>query len=513
MCYRHVASVILFGMLLSCKPRTQKSVAKNDDPEGPCQLIGQSEIVDPLARIASTQCNTNVEKMFVDAGCKPAARTNVAEKNSAKGARTIDLFKCPMPVPASGLGKGEVFFAHPDELLTRNEANGMLHFYKFENGNLNFKGNSFTADNPCRKCHVMGGMVMKELESPWRNWLGSNEFTEDEDRELLGEDITGQKRTVLKPVNVQVAVEEAAPLVALAYMEGIRNGMPELQNQTLRDLVKPLFCTMEVNIIADFEAFVESDVTRNMSINLANLYVSAIVHSRLRGSLPFHPGFNRDQLKAYYASNNITSENHFLFVPSDSGTQSRILLTYVKPHKNNQPALLQPGLYGASLLFDAPNPIFSKRRCGLWKHIPPTSMNQLPTAESITKAVITALSNAGTVDAKEFVGLVTELSTQDFHSVTKKLDEKALQLVKACNAPGSAIQDVEKSYRLLRSKLVPLLQEKPLKYFDRIHVVEHFPTRENSPSKMFPEYQEIIDGKYADEEGLGLDEQCELVQF
>jgi hypothetical protein len=102
-------------------------------------------------------------------------------------------------------------------------------------------------------------------------------------------------------------------------------------------------------------------------------------------------------------------------------------------------------------------------------------------------------------------------ATAGFEVLFQKISERTKAFVQECSKPGSAIRDISKAHRLVRAKLVPVLQEKPLKYFDRIHVVEHFASRENSPTKMFAEYQEIIDGKYADEEGLGLNEKCELV--
>ncbi|MGE0174602.1 MAG: hypothetical protein AB7T49_17540 [Oligoflexales bacterium] len=516
--------VLLTGFVLvsiGCKGRGPNSKIKELAADGFCQLIGQDEIDDPIAKIASANCNTNVEKMLYDAGCSSDGRALIAENNFAHGARTIDVFNCSAEGSSPNLGRGgapnadnQIFFSHPDEMLTFSHKTHVINFYKYEEGNLHFKGNSFSPDNPCKKCHVMGGMVMKELSAPWVNWLnGRGGDDSPVDLTLLGTDSKGVQRKLFEPPLMEAAVRTAAFNVAEAYKKSVVSGSPTLPNQTLQDVLKPLFCTVEINLANTVMPEGGSEVD-HLQFAITPLYLDFLSRSGMGGTPTLAPSPGLEKVKAYFAAHNLSSKNYFAIVPEEGGTPLTFIQNYIMSMDISSPPFLEERLFAAIRLIDYPNHIFSKRRCGLWKQVPATPMSSLKTAADITKAVTNAFASSSDADAKEFVRYIAKSDPNlppggHFRIV----GQKGEQLATACAQPGSAIQDIDKLYRLFRARLVPLLQEKPLKYFDRIHVVEHFPGNENSPSKMFPEYQDIIDGKYADEEGLGLNEKCDLVRF
>ncbi|MGE4209844.1 MAG: hypothetical protein AB7F87_11780 [Oligoflexales bacterium] len=480
---------------------------KNQTASASCQLVGQTETTDPIAKVASSGCNMNVEKMFYDAGCKSFARTRIAEKTFATNARTIDIFTCP-PNPET-----KIFFSHPDELLVLTEDTKVINYYKYENGNLNFKGNSFSPNNPCRKCHVMGGMVMKELEMPWENWLDGNPDGPNQPTqlELLGKDLNGVQRRLFDKESMEIAVRGAAQAVAKSYKEGIRKGNQDLASLTLRDVLKPFLCTVEVNLVTDqMPNLTSSD--DHTPFGIANLYQAP--SGVFSGNIPRAPGPGIAKITEYYATHNISNGNYFTIVPKLGGTQKAYVTALSTAETAEDSTLVDTAVSSAALHFDMQNPVFSKRRCGLLNLVPQTPMVEFKNARSSRDQLIEVFSASSEPDAKAFAKLVQEYSNlHDPMASIMKMVEQSKAIGEACSKPEAAIQDVDKVYRLYRSKLIPLLQKKPLKYFDRINVVEHFPDIQNSPSKMFPEYQEIIDGKYAAEEGLGLNEKCELVQY
>ncbi|MGE0174666.1 MAG: hypothetical protein AB7T49_17875 [Oligoflexales bacterium] len=518
-------------VILSCKQRDASIT--NAEGDGPCQLVDQNDFDDPVAKVASTACNKNIEKMFYDAGCISAGRSLVAEKDFGHQARKIDLFQCPFGgidpntpgaiLPPGGAPPGNgplpslVLFSHPNELLTLDPKRSYLNFYKLEESSLNFKGNSFSPNNECRKCHVMGGMVMKELTVPWRNWSSENPLSGQPSSNLqhLGVDMNGEKLRAFDPAIMESLVRSSASMVAMARKRGLSEGNVLFSNETLRDVLKPLFCTVEINLLTQKagqgpgpEDFNPTDFT------VSALYLDSLALQGMTGDLRFAKTPPTEKIKEFFTANNIKSDNFFQVVPGEGGTQAMTLMSYGVPMGPQDRALIEMKLFAAGKSFDYPNPIFSKRRCDLWKYIPSTPMTELKTPEDITKQVVHSLTKAGTSDAKEFIKLINDAPNDPNPEViTQEIGRRSAALIEECNKPGSALQDVSKIYRLYRAKLVPILQGKPLKYFDRIHVVEHFASRENSPSKMFPEYQEIIDGKYAADEGLGLNEKCELVEF
>lgn len=124
-----------------------------------------------------------------------------------------------------------------------DEKQGVYNYYKLSHGRWEFFGNSADIvrgkDVECALCHTSGGVVMKELDTPWLNWEGFEDVPGasdivDKHSEDLGSKLTGARMEVLansgnrKWNETRIKVLEAQGDVA--------------------ELLRPMFCTVQVNL-------------------------------------------------------------------------------------------------------------------------------------------------------------------------------------------------------------------------------------------------------------------------
>ncbi|MGE0174659.1 MAG: hypothetical protein AB7T49_17840 [Oligoflexales bacterium] len=505
--YTLLTFVTLSLSLATCKARTTASQAKDSEGQ-PCQLKAERELTDVVAKAAQAGCNTNPEIMLYAAGCTSQGRNVIAEKDPHNKPRIIDFFQCPIEgedqnSAAPDSPESLVFFAHPDEIIAGDKATGAVNYYKYRDGNLVHQGNSFTKGNPCLRCHPTGVLNMKEISSPWRNWLGSRTDDLAEERALVGIDSRGQQRKSFRAKPVEDVVRRFSSIIATAYKKGLRNGLPDLANETLKDLLKPALCTVDVNLVTVLDDDPDEDTSRL----LRNIFLLSGGFGFPSPNFPKLPGAG--DVKNFFAANNIEADKIVAVPIPGDGSGSR--MGQLADDIHGQDRIINMGLLVAIRSIDPGNTIFSKRRCGLLKHIPATPMSELKTPDAITKKVKEAMSQVNDPDAQKFLTLLEQFKDATVQHFLGTMIEQQQALADACSKPDSAVHDTAQIYRLYRARLIPLLQENPpLKYFDKLSVVEHFPGAVNSPSSMFPEAQSIVDGKYAADEGLGLTDDCKL---
>ncbi|MGE0171854.1 MAG: hypothetical protein AB7T49_03680 [Oligoflexales bacterium] len=506
MSYLWKSPVALLLMLLACKSLHRQSSTKNETEQS-CTLTAGHDNNDGVAKAASANCSTNIEKMLLTNNCQTMGRNIVAERDRSKG-RIIDSFSC-----ISGDDGGIVFFAHPNEMIGMDFKTETLNFYKMEGTSLVFKGNSYSEKNECKKCHVAGGMVMKELDFPWRNWIQGREESGVSD--LLGEDAFGQRRELMRPENLEGFVKNSFEKVGKLRLKLAKAGQPPFENYSLRDALKPLFCTTEINLV-----HLQPGANRDQSIlPVSALYrneffSNVLASADMRDGAAEAAGPSEQEMKNYLISQNIdVSHNNFLTIVPGAGDSDHVMVDALWVNIMDEP-YMDTSIIFAAVAVDIPNPTFSKKRCSVWKKLPETPFRQLENSAAITQELISKLQGDSDPAVKEFVKYLKDNQTETEPQATvKALAKRIRSYLTECAKPGSAVNDPAKAHRLLRSKLVPLLQEAaPLKYFDRIHVVENFHSNVNSPAAMFPEFQKIVDGEYANDEGLALNEQCQIIE-
>jgi hypothetical protein len=487
------------GLMSACKRRSSEV----KDAQGPCQVVNLGEHNDALSRALATNCDANPEKVLLSQGCINRGRALIAEKDMTQ-ARNIDVFQCSPVLNESDQVdfKNAVFFSGPSpkELIATDDATGLHNFYKLEGATYSFQGDSFSKTNECRECHVYGELVMKELPDPWPNWLPRASVSDESIKSILGNDFNGNSRKPLTGIAMEGIVQKSIETTAEAFVARIKNDVPGPDSITLRDALKPVFCETGVTIIS-----------RPPSMPFDPKHLIYLPPARVIGlSMRYMmPGPQRKLAElpdgAQYA------QDHGLEIPSAFGpnvTESKSKSVFVR-HLEKQ-NILDESLTLAAAILDFPNALYSKRRCGILSKIPDVPMQNLPNGKAVNEYVLAELQGDSDPDVQEFVGDLKG-AIEDLPSVEEKFTERVGRYLDKCRQENSAVQNIDKLYALYRAKLIPYLQKgQPLKHFVKLPIIEHFPGRANSPSSMFSEAQKLVDGVYAEQEGLGLTEDCQL---
>jgi hypothetical protein len=292
-----VLSFCVLGCAISDDPELDCSEGRCDDsqvPTSPCDglLVDHSgagnqkvagRLNDPFALLAlrtGDSCPTTFQEMMAklretDAiGCEGDDRAGietrvVSETAQAMGRptsyRAVTTRACGgrasdgIIFSLFGLEAGAPTLPPNVEIIAFDERAGVFNYYETDGETLSFFGNSKDMlkgpgageDRRCAGCHTGGGLIMKELDTPWLHWEGHMDTPGA--RELveahpdLGRKTDGAELEFL----VKTANEKwnKARLSHLRKADG--SGTVELAT-----LLAPLFCSVEVNLDngADFES-------------------------------------------------------------------------------------------------------------------------------------------------------------------------------------------------------------------------------------------------------------------
>lgn len=138
------------------------------------------------------------------------------------------------------------------EMIAFDPARGIFNYYETEGDKVAFFGDSAQfvlegrgpgSERRCAGCHTGGGLVMKELARPWLHWPddietpGHAEIIEG-NAAVLGAESGGEA--------LEDMVREGNTAWNATRIETIRAGVGV--ETTVADLLRPLFCTVEVNL-------------------------------------------------------------------------------------------------------------------------------------------------------------------------------------------------------------------------------------------------------------------------
>jgi hypothetical protein len=262
------------------------------------------------------------------------------------------------------------------ELIAWDPDKQFYNFYELVGGNWFYRGDSkdilddvrllhrqrnasekvFGTRLRCSGCHVNGGLLQKELAAPHNDWSVKN-------RPLPIGALRPDAFIADKLANIADAGELSklvnASAQRLAASPGYRRA---LAARSMQELLRPLFCPMEVNIESDPEAF---DDRKSMLQVPSGFFVD----SRLAaGSI----SIKREHYDA--ALQRVSSR-----LPENAGRADadHAWLTPVKARSDMVAidSLVEQGVVdnefvAAVLAVDFTNPVFSQRRCNLLKHVP-----------------------------------------------------------------------------------------------------------------------------------------------
>ncbi len=341
------------------------------------------------------------------------------------------------------------------ELIAQDKTKGVYDFYAHEDNKWKFFGNSedlvgdgyncsadgacvpkAAAKTRCASCHVGGGLVMKELNSPWTNWSdtgptpGTDQLFKTHVKLLGGETngdaleglVTGGNRDVWVPHRVEF-----------------------LKGKGTAELLRPLFCTTDINLQAgngsanqDFFldpewSSVQVDAQTSINPSLRVTFDNTIYQAQLVTNGQFiADGEGRTCEPLNPASCSPLKKGGKGLVDTVSGfmypERSAIDALYVRQLVTNK--VIDEDFLHDVLAIDFTRPIFSPTRCGLLQFAPTlTAANMTP--DGIRNAFKTSLAGKPGAAADLAKSLA---DTKDLKSHGDAVDTFA----KACTARSTA---------------------------------------------------------------------------
>jgi hypothetical protein len=311
------------------------------------------------------------------------------------------------------------------EMIAFDSTAGVFNYYEAEpSGDIKFFGNSTDMlkgpsgeDRRCAGCHVGGGLVMKELDTPWLHWEGHMDTPGTDELVDANEDL-GSENSGLELEGVVKNANRTINQTRLDFLKA--NGTPA-------DILRPLFCTVEVNV--DNGADFESPVTGGAGgSEMSAIPFDSLLDPKLKGfgSIPVEFSDYDALIKANSqqlggVSGAIDTIFDYVFVERSFADNDYV-------DKLKAAGIVDDELIKDILLVDFTRPIFSTDRCDLLDLVP-----QIPNADlnptSIKDGLISALSGKSGTAEKE---LLANLEASGGH------DAVVTAFTGACTALGSA---------------------------------------------------------------------------
>jgi hypothetical protein len=235
--------------------------------------VTAAEIFEVLGKNDRTRCSINTHVISEQAqllGTSEGASYRVITSRACGGRPAFGLlfsmfgFAGTPEAEEAGLHPGGASFPDGIEVIAFDEENQVFNYYKEVDGKMGFFGSStdyvtqgpggpdLTSVRGCANCHTGGGLIMKELENPWLHWEeipsvglttferrspGAQELVDS--RPPLGKAADGPhlEQRIIKPGN------QAWNARRVAFMK---------DEGSVADLLRPLFCPVEVQVAATF---------------------------------------------------------------------------------------------------------------------------------------------------------------------------------------------------------------------------------------------------------------------
>ena len=223
-----------------------------------------------------------------------------------------------------------------------------------DNKNLKI-GSSKPSKLRCSACHTSGGPIMKELDYPHSDWW-TNKNKLDFGNSTLSRDLNRYVNQFIDASEFAKNVKKGIELIEQTQLS---------QSKSIREDLKPLFCTTEINLKSDTEMFVNIMI-RDMSIP-SDIFINPLLVESYEMKLD----------KSYYTNSLFTLGMMFPEVnrfDAQFGFHSPVkgYSDLVKIKKLIKNGLITKEFALDILAYDMKNPLFSKKRCSLLKLIPET---------------------------------------------------------------------------------------------------------------------------------------------
>lgn len=454
---------------LNCEEGKCDDVPDSQVPASPCdgKMVDKSgaghkkvagRLNDPLAQLAfrtGSDCPTNLNDLMAklrktdNVGCageRDGLTTRmISETAQASGTptnyRAVTTRTCngrethEMIFSIFGIRAGATSLPQSIEMIAFDKTSGIFNYYEADGSKINFFGNSkdllkgpgSNDDRRCANCHVEGGLVMKELDTPWMHWEG-HENTPGIQELVTAHSVLGSKSSgaelegLVKRANTQWNKAKIAHLKSLTANGKVKT----------KDLLKPLFCSPEINIDngADFGSPIGGGPGGS---ELNRVPFDALLDPQLAG----------------FGSINVTFSDYDALIKQNgqrvdglSGAIDTLFdLAFIeRSHIDNDlveqlksSGILDDDFVKDVVMVDFTRPVFSDARCGLLSFVPDLAAEDL-TPAGIRGAVIAALqAESPTAGSPAGVLLANLQNTGDAADHKAKVDA----FTAACSALGS----------------------------------------------------------------------------
>ena len=316
------------------------------------------------------------------------------------------------------------------EIISFDETSGVFNFYDTDGSSMNFFGSSKDLllgpdgeDRRCAACHVNGGLVMKELDTPWANWEG-HVSTPGTDQVAMAVTDFGTKTNGAEFEGVVKNANTKWNKVRIAHLKSV--------GAKAQDILRPLFCTQEINIDngANFDSPIAGGTGGDQ---LSSIGADSLLDPTLKGFASISITFqDYDDLirqngqRVDGVAGAIDTIIDYQFVE-----RSHIDNDYVQALK--AAGIVDDDFIKDVLMVDFTRPIFSDDRCGLLTFAPDLSGDQL-TAAAVRDGFISALESESPAAGSPGATLLASLkSTSD----GAEHDAKVEAFLTACKGLGS----------------------------------------------------------------------------
>lgn len=318
------------------------------------------------------------------------------------------------------------------EIISFDESAGVFNFYDTDGSSMNFFGSSKDLlqgpgsdgeTRRCANCHVNGGLVMKELDTPWANWEG-HVSTPGTDQVAQAVADFGTKTNGAEFEGVVKNANTKWNKVRIAHLKA--NGAKA------QDVLRPLFCTNEINIDngSNFDSPIAGGAGGDQ---LSSIGADSLLDPTLKSfaSVPV----------TFQDYDDLIKQNGQRVDGVPGAIDTIIDYQFVeRSHIDNDyvQQLVAAGIVDNDfvkdvLMVDFTRPIFSDDRCGLLTFAPDLAGDQL-TAQAVRDGFIASLQSESPADGSPGATLLASLKdTNDGAAHDAKVDA----FLAACKGLGS----------------------------------------------------------------------------
>lgn len=264
------------------------------------------------------------------------------------------------------------------EIIAFDRTNKVFAYYAIEDEQMNFFGTSLDfikgEGGRCKQCHPAGGLNMKELAAPWVHWEGDTQTPGAQ--ELVDKfDDLGSKTD---GIELEGIVDSGNAALVDTRVKAL------LATNDLKQVLRPLFCTMQINIVEATSSGKTAPSSIPASPFVGNFAFDSIpvtatqYTAALKAAGQKVVGFNgTTQLKD--KSGKLVTDNFFAFATIETSREDQTYLDKLVELK-----VIDDDFRQDVLAVDMTRPVFSDARCSLLESAPTISKLTTSTGKAVS---------------------------------------------------------------------------------------------------------------------------------